>query len=154
MDAPFLPVRNTLKYEIKIRVRRLLVRLPPDSPPPSPPPTPPSEPSSDDDVPPQHPKCRRRTPRQGARTRRQETPQPPVVQGSDDLLARGFQRTDTMSERRSSPAGPTKTPTPIKGLQSELNEAPMVPRLMARSTRLNTTHYYGGTRTQLVAGDS
>lgn len=71
--TPLQLARRTLKYKIDIRVRRMLVRLPPDSPPCSPLSTLPSEHSTDDDSPPQNPKrCRRVRGRQ--RRMRAETP--------------------------------------------------------------------------------
>lgn len=73
VEAPFHLERRYLKYVIRIHVRRLLVRLPPDSPPCSPPPTPPSDSSSEEGSPPQNPKLRRR----GRRTAcciREDTP--------------------------------------------------------------------------------
>lgn len=87
-EIPFQLVRNTLKYKINIRVRRLLVRLPPDSPPDSPPPTPPSDSSSDEDTPTENPKRRhgggRR--RRAHRSRLLDTPPPPVVGAAVESL--------------------------------------------------------------------
>lgn len=83
-ETQFHPVRNTLKYVVKIRVRRLLVRMQPDSPPASPPPTPPTSDSSrtDDESPPRSPKRRRDTHGRSRRPRREtrvETPPPPAA---------------------------------------------------------------------------
>lgn len=60
LDDALGTYRPTLKYMVQIKVRWLLMRMPPDSPPPSLPPSPPSEPSSDDDSLPHHPKISRR----------------------------------------------------------------------------------------------
>lgn len=73
-DAPFQLTRRTLKYAVKITVRRLLVRLPPDSPPDSPPPDSPSETSTDEESPPANPKRRRRTRGRRRDNHRQATP--------------------------------------------------------------------------------
>lgn len=77
-EGPFRPVRNTLRYVVKITVRRLLVRLPPDSPPYSPPPTLSPDSSSEDDSPPQKPK-RQRPARRHHQWPRKATPPSPAT---------------------------------------------------------------------------
>lgn len=57
-DMPPEPMRRTLRYMVRIRVRRLLVQFPPDSPSPSPLPTPP--PTDDDSSSRSHKRFRRR----------------------------------------------------------------------------------------------
>lgn len=70
----------TLKYTVYIRVRRFLLRLPPDSTPPSPPPTPPTTESNEDDSPDRAPRGARSHERRSRRRRqpRQDTPPPPA----------------------------------------------------------------------------
>lgn len=80
-ETPFRPVHGYLKYEVKIRVRRLLMRLQPDSPPNSLPPTPLASTSSDEEEsPPQNPKRRRRSrgSKRTATISQMETPSPPA----------------------------------------------------------------------------
>lgn len=76
-EAPSLLMQRTLKYNVRLCVRRLLLRLPQDSPPCSPPRAPPSEPDSEFDSPVENPKRRRRgRVRQRRALQREDTPVP------------------------------------------------------------------------------
>lgn len=81
-EASFQPMRRALKYMVSVRVRRLLMRLPPDPPPPSPSPTLPSPQSSDEDSDDHAPKRLRRRCDLGQLSRRVTPPTADMTRGA------------------------------------------------------------------------